>query len=371
MTDELHMNPEQDASLSQTIQCEPTARTILASMMEAVVVIDQTGRIVLINQQAEKLFGYRLSELEGKPLERLIPERVVQKHVGLRTAFFKNPRIREMGLGLALTGRHKNGTEFPAEVGLTFLRCDNKLYGLALVTDITRRKQTEKEILLRNEELDAFAHTVAHDLNGSLTPIIGFSSMLADEYADTLPKDVLHGLNQIADSGRKMNAIIKTLLLFASMRKEDVTMKPLDMASIVKNALQRLKPRIQEYSATILCPDTYPAAQGVPEWVEEIWFNYLSNGLKYGGTPPRLEIGASPADGGCIRFWLKDHGPGMTPEQQKKIFIPFEQLSHHPSNGYGLGLSIVQRIVNKLQGDAGVESVPEKGSTFSFTLKRA
>jgi len=123
-------------------------------------------------------------------------------------------------------------------------------------------------------------------------------------------------------------------------------------------------------------------ALGYMPWVEEIWVNYLSNAIKYGGRPPRLELGADPLPnpppqageglgGGMIRFWVRDHGAGLTPEDQARLFTPFTRLDQVRVKGHGLGLSIVRRIVEKLGGQVGVESQVGQGSTFSFTLPGA
>ena len=113
-----------------------------------------------------------------------------------------------------------------------------------------------------------------------------------------------------------------------------------------------------------------PIAKGYAPWVEEVWANYLSNGLKYGDQPPRMELGATPQSGGMVRFWVQDHGPGLTPEAQAMLFTEFTRLSEIRAEGHGLGLSIVRRIMEKLGGQAGVESngVSGQGSVFYFTL---
>jgi two-component system sensor histidine kinase/response regulator len=113
-------------------------------------------------------------------------------------------------------------------------------------------------------------------------------------------------------------------------------------------------------------------AVGYAPWVEEIWVNYISNAIKYGANPPHIEIGADPqTDGEVLRFWVRDHGPGLTPEQAAQLFTPFVQLHQVKATGYGLGLSIVQRIAERLGGTVGVESQPGQGSLFFFTLPKA
>jgi predicted aldo/keto reductase-like oxidoreductase len=165
-------------------------------------------------------------------------------------------------------------------------------------------------------------------------------------------------------------------------------MVPLDMASIVAEAQQRLAYMVEERQAEITLPDTWPVALGYGPWVEEVWVNYLSNALKYGGQPPRVELGASSplvppigggappsipsiggeVSGGMVRFWVRDNGPGFAPEEQAQLFTLFTRLDRIRAKGHGLGLSIVRRIVEKMGGQVGVESEVGRGSVFTFTL---
>jgi signal transduction histidine kinase len=146
--------------------------------------------------------------------------------------------------------------------------------------------------------------------------------------------------------------------------------EPLDMTNIVTQVLQRLAHIIEEHEAEITLPKTWPVALGYGPWIEEVWANYISNAIKYGGQPPRIELGADSQKSGPIRFWIHDDGPGLTPEEQSRLFTPFTRLDQVRAKGYGLGLSIVQRIVSKLGGQVGVESKLGQGSTFSFTLPK-
>ncbi len=247
------------------------------------------------------------------------------------------------------------------------------------------------ELQARNEDLDAYAHTVAHDLKGPLGHIVGFAYALQED-VDDLSGDELRGyLRTMAQSGRKMSNIIDELLLLASLHKLDIELEPLDMARVVRNTQERLAYMIDEYQADVILPqDAWPAALGHGPWIEEVWVNYLSNALKYGGRPPRVELGfgesanrriSEPAqtrsltDGSTelaevsyIRFWVRDNGPGLTPEEQGRLFRSFEQLDRVRAKGHGLGLSIARRIVKKIGGEVGVESEVGVGSIFWFTL---
>ncbi len=237
------------------------------------------------------------------------------------------------------------------------------------------QKRLQQEIVERDQlisELDAFSHTVAHDLKNPLGVIIGYADLLS-EYEDMPSDQIKNSLQSIWQTGQKMNNIIEELMLLAGVRKQQVALEPLDMAGIVQEARKRLTALIQRYEAEISLPDTWPQALGYGPWVEEVWTNYISNASKYGGHPPCIELGATVQPDGMIRLWVHDNGAGLTPEQRASLFVPFTRLDQARATGHGLGLSIVHRIVEKLGGQVGVESegVPGRGSTFYFTLPEA
>jgi signal transduction histidine kinase len=234
-------------------------------------------------------------------------------------------------------------------------------------------RQYTVELQARNEELDAFAHTVAHDLKEVVGLIIGFAEILQRDYDMIALAEQKHYLDIIGRNGRRMNNIINELLILASVRQLEVELQPLDMATIVWEVQQRLLSIIEEHQAEIITPVVWPIAIGYSAWIEEVWANYLSNAIKYGGRPPRVELGATFLPDGKIRFWVQDNGQGIKPEDQAQLFTPFTQLRQIRARGHGMGLSIVRRIMEKLGGEVGVESkgVPGQGSTFSFTLPSA
>jgi signal transduction histidine kinase len=222
------------------------------------------------------------------------------------------------------------------------------------------------ELRSRNDELDAFAHTVAHDLKNPLATIIITAQVLKDP---ELPeRDRQEFLRDLTGTAHEMNNIIDELLLLSETREADVPVNGLDMGAIIAKAQQRLGDMIRTSHCQLTTPNRWPIGMGYAPWVEEVWVNYLSNGIKYGGSPPALELGATPLGDGKVRFWVRDNGQGLTPEQQSQLFKPFTQLSQVRATGHGLGLSIVQRIVDKLGGEVGVESEVGNGSVLFFIL---
>ncbi len=233
-------------------------------------------------------------------------------------------------------------------------------------------RQYTVELEAQNAELDAFAHTVAHDLKTPLTALQGFSALLEKRFPRMSEDKIRQNLRIMGQNARTMGSIIDELLLLASVRgMEGVELQPLDMPSLVAEARQRLDHLIEKYEPEIVLPETWPAAAGYGPWIEEVWVNYLSNALKYGGRPPRIEFEAQLQRDGQVCFWVRDNGQGVTPEAQARLFTPFERLHQVHAKGHGLGLSIVKRIVEKLGGRVGVESEVGVGSKFFFTLPSA
>jgi signal transduction histidine kinase/DNA-binding NarL/FixJ family response regulator len=279
----------------------------------------------------------------------------------------------------------KAGSFDEDQVRLVSLFADQAAIAVANARLVEALRGQTVELQARNEELDAFAHTVAHDLKSLAAHMVGFAEEL-EETGAVMPDEELRGhLRTISRNGRKMSSVIDELLLLASVRKAQAKIEPLDMPGIVGEVRQRLAPLIEEYQAEIILPNAWPAALGYGPWVEEVWVNYISNAIKYGGWPPRVELGADPLSdpvgaprardgmgGGMVRLWVRDNGPGISAEQQARLFAPFVRIDPAGAKGHGVGLSIVKRIVEKLGGQVSVESegVPGRGSVFAFTLPR-
>jgi len=359
-------------------ESEEKYRLLVDNAQEAIIVA-QDGILKFFNPKALEFAGYSRQETASMPFAEMI-----------------HPDDREMALQYYL--KCLRGEESPPlyqvrlidkfgnikwlESNVVLVTWEGRPATLNFLSNITERRWAEEalrqyaaELEARNEDLDAFAHTVAHDLKGPLGHMVGFAEVLEQDYT-TLPQEEVHRhLHTIARSGRKMSSIVDALLLLAEARKMKVAMQPLNMAGIVAEALGRLTAMLEKCQAQIVLPDTWPMAQGYDLWVEEVWVNYLSNALKFGGRPPRVELGGavqtengSATASPTVRFWVCDNGPGLTPEDQERLFTPFTQLEQVSGRGHGLGLSIVRRIVEKMGGHVGVQSEIGVGSTFWFTL---
>lgn len=259
-----------------------------------------------------------------------------------------------------------------------------QLKNVALQQEIHERRHVEETLRITNQQLqeaidegeqliadlNAFDYMVAHDLKTPLTNMILSSEILWEKISDKLDPDTVNFLDIIRQMASKMNLIITELLVLASVRQQQVIPQPLDMHKIIDQAEARLHRMIIESNAEIIQPSIWPNAMGYAQWVEEVWANYISNAIKYGGNPPRIELGAEHQLDGSVRFWVRDNGDGLDQEAIAQLFTAFTQLDKIRVTGHGLGLSIAKRIVEKLNGKVGVESegVPGRGSIFSFTL---
>lgn len=219
-----------------------------------------------------------------------------------------------------------------------------------------------------NTDLDAYARMVAHDLKNPLGNLL-FSLSLIQRQLISSENEQLHTLLASSmDNCHKMNEIVETLLLLSGVRQERVTYESLHMDEIIEQALSRLEGVRREHEGEIVLPDHWPTVQGQRAWVEEVWTNYISNGIKYGGRPFHLTLKATPMPNGFIQFSITDNGEGIDPEQSDLLFDEFTRFNQQQIEGHGLGLSIVRRIINRLGGEVGAENAPDGGATFYFTL---
>ncbi len=235
------------------------------------------------------------------------------------------------------------------------------------------RRDLETELAERDNlirDLQAYAHSVAHDLRSPLAGALGFAQLLDDPSFPLENEERQEYVRVVVESLEKANSIIDELLLLAEVRKSEISIEPLDMTLIVAQSLHRISILVAESGALITHPESWPSTVGYPAWIEEVWVNYITNAIKYGGRPPVIELGASHSDNGEVRFWVQDNGNGLSVEQQAMLFVPLTRLEMTRATGYGLGLSIVQRIVHKLNGRVGIESrgISGEGSRFYFTL---
>jgi two-component system sensor histidine kinase/response regulator len=251
---------------------------------------------------------------------------------------------------------------------------EEELQRLHQEIETLRRQIADHQALIA--DLNAFSHMVAHDLKNPLTALTGYSFLLTTRLRDTQDTTVLRFLQVIDQTSTRMARIIDALLMLASVRQQKIVPKPLEMGKIIAEVESRLELMAFQYHAQINKPELWPEVLGYGPWIEEVWYNYLSNAIKFGGTPPIIEIGSRPMPDDKICFWVHDNGNGLPAEAMAALFAVSTDDEHPdyiPMEGQGLGLSIVKRIIDRLGGEVSVESanLPGEGCTFSFTLPLA
>jgi signal transduction histidine kinase len=298
---------------------------------------------------------YKTAQAMGEPEEALAHH--VQFHESKQTVFNQESDARKAALEAI---HHVEQAQKETEI--------YQLKSVALEREIAERNRIAAELQQQNEELNAFAQTVAHDLKSPLALMTGFAEVLHGNLASLSSQDVSKIADSIFAAGHKAAEIVDELLLLAGVRSQEVMPEPVDMTAVIADAIYQLRAEIETKQARIVQPDTFPFALGYAPWIEQVWKNYISNGLKYGGTPPELTLGFTLKADDLIRFWVRDNGAGLKPDEQARLFTEFTRLDHGKAKGHGLGLAIVRRIVEKLNGRVGVESTPGEGSLFYFDL---
>lgn len=345
----------------QLLDIVPVAHAaIFKGIEDGVIVLDLQNRVVAYNPAAEMITGIATSDAIGQPARQVFEpwSALLEDYLDVQHAHI------ELALG------EGDAEQQHFELRISPLQDGHGGYTgrMIVLHDITERIRTltERERLIT--ELDAFAHTVAHDLKNPLGVVMNYADLLAGGFYEADEGKRTQVIQTVSRNAHRMRNIIDELLLLGTVRQADVPLAPVDMANVVAEAQERLAHLIEERSAEIVLPEDWPSALGYQPWVEEVVTNYLSNAIKYGGEPPRVELGADNDTGDAICFWIRDNGPGIAPENHALIFDQFTRLDADRAEGHGLGLSIVKRIVDKLGGEVGVKSAADGGCAFSFTL---
>jgi PAS domain S-box-containing protein len=364
---------------------EDIFRGLLDAAPDAIVVIDEAGRIVLVNRQAQALFGYAAEELVGQLIETLVPESYRATHVQHRDRYMESPRTRPMGAGLDLLARRKDGSQFPVEISLSPLETPEGLLVSAAVRDVTGRKQIEAQLGALNEdlerrvaelaavnrELEAFSYSVSHDLRAPLRSIDGFSQALVEEYDDKLDDQGRDYLKRVRASATRMGDLIDDLLTLSRVTRREMRHERVDLSALARAAAAPLERTTVPPAVQFVVMDGITAS-GDPQLLRIVLDNLLGNAWKFSSkaAKPRVEFGMKLIPSGERVFFVSDNGVGFDMAHAGKLFGAFQRLhAMHEFPGTGIGLATVQRIVTRHGGRVWAESAPGQGATFSFTLE--
>ncbi|CAN5640951.1 PAS domain S-box protein [soil metagenome] len=356
---------------------------LLESAPDAVVIVDEDGRITHINRQTERFFGYERGEILGQPVEALIPGRFHSTHVNHRQEYADDPHVRAMGAGLELFGIRKDGSEFPVEISLSPLELDGQLLVTATVRDITDRNAIDREfhqaartleertgeLEETNRELESFAYSVSHDLRAPLRGIDGFSQALLEDYGVELDERGRRYLAYVRESAQDMGRLIDDLLSLSRVNRGDLQREEVDLAALARGIGKRLERDVPDREVDWQIEDQL-IVHGDRRLLGVLLENLLGNAWKFtaGRERPCIEIGAHD-NGDEPVYFVRDNGAGFDMNYVDKLFGPFQRL--HSSNefeGTGIGLATAQRIVHRHGGRIWAEGAVDHGATISFTV---
>jgi PAS domain S-box-containing protein len=378
---------QQESTIQNAIERERMNgifRGLLESAPDAIVVVDSQGKIVLVNTQLEQMFAYERGAIIGQPVETLVPVRFHGRHSGHREHYSQEPRVRPMGIGLELFGRRKDQTEFPVEISLSPLDTPDGTLVSAAIRDVTERRKTEEKIRELNEdleqrasqleaanrELEAFSYSVSHDLRAPLRTIDGFSLALLEDFGEQLPDEGRNYLMRIRTAAQRMAQLIDDLLNLSRLTRAPLNPEPTNLSKIAQQVLQNLQRESPDRMVN-LSIEPHIIVQCDTRLIKVVFENLLSNAWKFTSKQEmaQIEFGQleDPQNGQV--YFIRDNGAGFDMAYVNKLFGAFQRLhTNSEFPGIGIGLAIVQRIINRHGGRIWAEGVVNGGAAFYFTL---
>jgi PAS domain S-box-containing protein len=359
------------AAEEHLVQMEGRYRGLLEAAPDAMVVVNQGGEIVLLNLQAEKQFGYRRDELLGQRVTNIIPEGFAERLIAddLRSA--EDALAQQIGTGIELTARRKDGSAFPIEIMLSPLESADGILVTAAIRDISVRKAAEAEVTelnRSNEELENFAHVLVHDLKAPTRSIQMFASYLETSFREENPEAIVKDCRRIGKAAQRMDTLIDTLYQYITAQSQAV-FERIETEQVMKDTLSNLEYLIRERGANVTS-GALPAVTGNAAQLGQLLQNLMGNGIKYcEAAIPSVHITASQHGAAEWLFSVRDNGIGIPKEYSQQVFQPFKRLhGTEKYEGAGLGLATCMKIVQHHGGTIWCESSEAPGTTFFFTL---
>lgn len=348
---------EQPATMPfQAANMDSAFRALFDSSPCGLILLDEAGRIVVVNQRLQDIFDYSAEELLGQPVEILLPHRDRAQHVGLRDGFIKAPAVRPMGLGRDLSGRRKDGMEIPVEIALTYVDLPQGRMTCALVIDITLRKRAELRLREANVQLEEFTHVASHDLRSPLRGIANLIEFIEEDYGDSAPPEVRRNLARMAERIGAMEQLIDDLLTYARAGRRTVKTEAVDMHALVAEVVAMEAPQPGLRIETDVDVEIF---DGVRTPISTVLRNLVSNAIKHHDRDEKNISIRARAQGDMCVIDVRDDGPGIAVAAQARAFRLFQTVSSTGRSNSGLGLAVAKRLVEAHGGE--IELISDDG----------
>ncbi len=364
---------EVELELNRRRRAEALFEVAVEASPSAMIATDLDGRIILLNAESVRLFGYEKQELLGRSIEVLVPTEQRQSHPWLQLGSGK--MASRVGEQRSLEARRKDGTKFPIEVGLNPVEAHKVV--LAAIIDRTEQYRQQRaianqaaELSRSNEDLERFTYAVSHDLKAPIRAIQNAASWIREDLpAELLSADVNENLTLLASRVMRMEALLDGLLEYARAGATSEPAQEIDVADVIEDIVALLDPAPD---VTISVPTSGATVRGAVAPLEQVLFNLISNAIKHRGEQA-LGVKVELADlGSFVEFSVADDGPGIDPAHHSKIFEVFQTLRPRDEfESTGIGLALVKKVVETQGGRVWVESTLGEGATFHFTWPKA
>ncbi len=339
---------------------------------DAIVIVDNEGRIRYINSQTTNIFGYRSDELIGQAVEILLPHRFKSKHVEHRVNYSKHPVRRPMGSGIDLYGRKKDGTEFSIDITISPIETENSRLVISVIRDISERKAQEEEVKRRSKQLEDLVSTMTHDLK---TPLIAAETSykhLQEGYFDKLTENQKQIINLLTQSNAHTLRLVNNLLSVFKYESQSykLLLEQIEISKLLNKAHDKVKPLLKDKEINLKVTKTNFQFICDPFEIERVIVNLLTNAIKYTKNNETIDLQAVKDEDGNVIISVQDNGVGISAEDLPNLFERFWQSkrSNSSSNSTGLGLYLSRQIIEAHGGRIWAESVFGKGSTISFKI---
>lgn len=352
---------------------EERCRCIVEAAPNAMVLVNGAGNIEMVNRQAELRFGYSRHEMLAQNMDILVPDAVRARHAALRTGFLAHAETRPMGKDSDLSGRRKDGTTFPVEIGLNTIQTEDGLMVLAAIVDITERRQAEAvrqqqtlELSRTNSDLQEFAYVVSHDLKAPLRAVSLLADWIKDDIEGNASAETLENLRLMGQRVDRLAMLLDGLLSYTRVGHSRAPVQSVDIRTLIGDIVESIAPPAG-FVVRFESDETAVSTPRPP--LEHVLQNLISNAIKHHDAAAGEVVVSARRHDGMIEFCVSDDGPGIAPEFHKRVFTIFQTLrARDDCEASGVGLSIVQKTVERVGGRVWIDSAPpRRGARFLFT----